>query len=238
MTKKTPKTLPSSCTKRKGFAVKLKSPKPLSTDHPWQLPYTDRSSHPLLCQVLLLLQLPAPLDPGCSVIQPGVILPQSLYFPEEGGHLGGNPDMFSQPDPEAREQQSSSLSRKPSPQFLIQQTLFLGSCQLLPQFFTLSQGHGVDDVSCHGLLLGARLWKGGPDVRLYLPMAGGERREPLTLPLPAQGPEGAGEGENCFTSRFLPHPHFCHPTWYDRNSSLYAFQSFSDHVGFFCQFGF
>lgn len=39
-------------------------------------------AHPLLCQVLLLLQLPAPLDPGCSVVQPGVILPQSLYLPE------------------------------------------------------------------------------------------------------------------------------------------------------------
>lgn len=49
--------------------------------------------HPLLCQVLLLLKLPAPLDPGRSVVQPGVVLPQSLYLPEEGKSepLGAQP---------------------------------------------------------------------------------------------------------------------------------------------------
>lgn len=55
---------------------------PLGTDHPWQLPYTARCSHPPLCQVLLFLELPALLYPGCSIIKPGVILPQCLYFPE------------------------------------------------------------------------------------------------------------------------------------------------------------
>lgn len=102
---------------------------------------------------------------------------------------------------------SLSLARKPSPQFLVQQALFLGSCQLLPQLFTLSQGHGVDNIGCHGLLLGARLWKGGPDVRLCLPMAGGKRREPLTLLLPAErARRGQERGKNPFTSLLLPHP--------------------------------
>lgn len=100
-----------------------------------------------------------------------------------------------------------SLARKPSPQFLVQQALFLGSCQLLPQLFTLSQGHGVDNIGCHGLLLGARLWKGGPDVRLCLPMAGGERREPLTLLLPAgRARRGQERAKNPFTSLLLPYP--------------------------------
>ena len=113
-----------------------------------------------------------------------------------------------------------SLAKKPSPQFLVQQAFFLGSCQLLPQFFPLSQGHGVDNIGCHGLLLGARLWKGGPDVRLCLPMAGGERREPLTLLLPAErARRGQERGKNPFTSLFLHHPphFFYHSTQYDKN---------------------
>lgn len=50
-------------------------------------------------------------------------------------------------------------------------------------------------------------------------MAGGERREPLTLPLPAQGPEGAGEGEELSSpySYLTPAPHFCPSTWYGGN---------------------
>lgn len=113
-------------------------------------------------------------------------------------HLGS-----SSAPPQAPTPPPSLPSWDPSPQLLVEEALFFGSRQLLSEFFSLSQGHGVDDIGSHGLLLGARLWKGGPDVRLCLPMAGGERREPLTLPLPAQGPEGPSPPH----SHRIPHSH-------------------------------
>lgn len=99
----------------------------------------------------------------------------------------------------------------PSPQFLVQDALFFGSCQLLSQLLSLSQGHGVDDIGCHGLLLGARLWKGGPGVRLCLPKAGRERREPLTLPRPAQGAREARSKGRILCLLIPGNPTFPHP---------------------------
>lgn len=118
--------------------------------------------------------------------------------------------------------------RGPSPQFLVQDALFFGSCQFLSQLLSLSQGHGVDDIGCHGLLLGARLWKGGPGVRLCLPKAGGERREPLTLPRPTQGAREARSKGRILCLLIPGNPTFPHPP--QEEGTLHAFQSPSGHT--------
>lgn len=63
-------------------------------------------------------------------------------------------------------------------------------------------------------------------MRLCLPKAGGERREPLTLPRPTQGPEKPEAGEESSASG-QPHT----PTSpLQKDGTLHAFQSPSGHT--------